>query len=188
MQKFISESWLVLVMGICFAMLLAGAQLSLYGQIQVNQVKARDDAIRQVVPNVDTIEKVEDLPAEAKAEIFRCLAADGSFSGWAVSAGGTGFVDKIGLVVGLSPDLLKITGVKVIDNLETPGLGNKIEGPWADQFSGMDAAQKIRLTKSLTGAPDEVEAITGATYSSMYVTEIVNDVCARVRPLLAELR
>ena len=45
MKKFIDESWLVLLMGICFAILLAFTQTSLQGRIDENRVRALNEAI-----------------------------------------------------------------------------------------------------------------------------------------------
>jgi electron transport complex protein RnfG len=74
----------------------------------------------------------------------------------------------------------------VIENVETPGLGNKIEGPeWAGQYEGLDARRAVKVEKRppISGQ-NEIQAITGATWSSRYVTEIVNEALARVRPEL----
>ena len=183
MKKFVEESWLVLVMGVVFACLLAGTQTSLSDRIKENEQRALNEAIAKVVPSADQTEKqsIDDN------DVFRCVDADGKLVGWAVDASGGGFVDKIRLVVGLSPDGSEITGLKVIANLETPGLGNKIEGKWAEQYNGLDATRPCSVVKRARSADDnEIQAITGATYSSDYVTNIVNDVLDRIRPRLGQ--
>ncbi|UCG33792.1 MAG: FMN-binding protein [Phycisphaerales bacterium] len=185
MKKFVDESWLVLVMGVVFACLLAGTQTSLEARILENQARALNEAIAEVVPVVDTMET---LTVDGNT-VYKCLDKEGNLAGWAVDAVGTGFVDKIRLVAGLSPDGSRVTGIKVIEDLETPGLGNKIEGEWADQYKGLDASRKIEAIKGEANRDNnEVQAITGATYSSTYVTDIVNDVIERVRPMLEEHR
>ena len=185
MKRFVNESWLVLVMGVVFACLLAGAQTSLEARIRENHDRALNDAIAEVVPDEATMET---LTVDGNT-VYKCLDKDGNLAGWAVDAMGTGFMDKIRLVTGLSPDGSRITGIKVIEDLETPGLGNKIEGPWAYQYKGLDASRKIEVVKGKANHNNnEIEAITGATYSSTYVTDIVNDVIERIRPQLAEHR
>jgi len=84
------------------------------------------------------------------------------------------------LVVGLAPDGSEIFGIKVVEHLETPGLGNKIESPWADQFKGKAATAKLKVEKRPPAAANEIQAITGATWSSRYVTDIVNDVIKKM--------
>ncbi len=186
MRKFIRESWLLVTLGVVFTALLAGTQLSMSAQIKENQGKALSEAIAEVVPDLAS---TESLGAVAGYDVFKCLAADGSLAGWAVQAGGTGFVDKIVLVFGLNAAADRITGLKVIENVETPGLGNKIEGPWADQYKGKDASRTLTVEKR-PPVPDrnEIQAITGATWSSRYVTDIVNLALEKVRPELAKHR
>lgn len=185
MKKFVDESWLVLTMGVIFACLLAGTQTSLSERIKENRQRALNEAIAEVVPELDHTESLE---VDGNV-VFKCLDANETLTGWAVDASGGGFVDKIRLVVGLSPDGGTITGLKVIGNLETPGLGNKIEGEWAGQYTGMDATRDFKVVKGeRSEADNEISAITGATYSSAYVTDIINDVINRVRPMLDEYR
>ena len=185
MKKFVAESWLVVTMGVVFACLLAGTQITLSERISVNKQRALNQAVAEVVPN---LERSEELEIDGN-RVFKCFDANDELTGWAVQASGTGFVDKITLVVGLSADGPEITGLKVIEDLETPGLGNKIEGEWAYQYQGLDATRGLTVVKgSRSAANNEIQAITGATYSSTYVTDIVNDVLVRIRPKLAEHR
>ena len=190
MKKFIDESWLVLLMGICFAILLAFTQTSLQGRIDENRIRALNEAIAEVVPGVQTKQELE-LDGNT---VYKCLGDDGNLVGWAVDASGTGFIDKIRVVVGLSPDGDTITGIKAVEHLETPGLGNKIDTKdklnfYPLQYAGKPAAEPFELVgKGQVKEAYHVEAITGATYSSQYVMEIVNDVITRIRPRLAEQR
>lgn len=187
MKKFIEESWLVVSMGIVFACLLAGTQTSLSDRIEANKVRALNEAIGEVVPDLDPDTPPEELTIDGN-QVFKCLKADGSLAGWAVRADGGGFIDKITLVAGLSPAGGKVLGIKVIEHVETPGLGNKIEGPWADQYQGKSTSVELKVEKRPPSAPNEIQAITGTTWSSRYVTDIVNDVITRIRPKLDEHR
>lgn len=191
MKKFVEESWLVLLMGIIFAGLLAGTQKSLQAKIDDNKRAAFNNAIQEVVASVREIQKVEgDFGG---FDLYKCKDENGRISGWAVDASGPGFIDKIRLVVGLSVDGTKITGMKVVENIETPGLGNKIDSAvdpiWHKQYIGLDATRKIAVQKRppVEGA-NEVQAITGATYSSAYVTDIVNLIIEKVQPKLKDYR
>jgi electron transport complex protein RnfG len=182
-KKFVDESWLVLVMGVVFACLLAGTQSSLSDRIQENRAKALNEAVAEVVP---TVTQKEELEIDGN-QVFKCFDAGGNLSGWAVKAQGPGFIDKIVLVVGLGPQGDMITGIKVIEDLETPGLGNKIEGEWAEQYQGLDAMRPVKRVKGTRDKENnEISAITGATYSSDYTTDIVNDVLTRIRPKLLD--
>lgn len=185
MKKFVDESWLVLVMGIVFAVLLAGTQTSLDDRIAENRKRALEDAIREVAPGTVQMPQAQ---FDEKTTVFKCLDGDGQQVGWTVRATGIGFIDKITLVVGLDPAGERVLGVKVIEDLETPGLGNKIRGEWIGQYRGLSATEPATVIKQepAEGA-NEIKAITGATYSSNYVTDIVNRVTSEVRPRLSEL-
>lgn len=190
MTKFINESWLVLALGVVFALLLAGTQTQLAGQISRNQQKALNEAIAEVVPDAAGSEELLDSAGQPVAKghrVFKCSNAGGEHVGWAIQASGTGFVDKITLVFGVSVDGGKITGLKVIENVETPGLGNKIAtDEWAGQYKNLDAGRKLEVQKGPADASrNEIQAITGATWSSVYVTDIANKALEAVRPLLS---
>lgn len=191
MRKFVAESWLILLLGLVFAVLLAGAQTSLQPTIRVNQQKALNEAVGTVVPG--TV-KTEILPVTGyDREVFRCLDGDGKLIGWAIDAAGMGFADKIRAVVGLSADAETITGLKVIENVETPGLGNKVAGEprsesdkvWADQYKGLSAGMETTVVKRTpVKGKNEVQAVTGATISSKAVADLANKAIQRVRPEL----
>jgi RnfABCDGE-type electron transport complex G subunit len=120
--------------------------------------------------------------------VFRCSGQGDETVGYAVVAEGPGFVDKIRLVTGLNSDLSEITGIKVIENVETPGLGNKIEkNKFADQYIGMTLETEIKVKKGgAVNDNNEIDAITGATWSSKYVTAIVNEVRTEAVPVIRE--
>lgn len=190
MKKFIDESWLVLMMGVVFAALLAGTQTAMMPRIRANEAEELNRAIAQVVPAMDPDQTPEATEVAGKPT-YRCLAADGSLAGWAVEAEGGGFIDKIKLVVGLSPDGREIFGMKVVSHLETPGLGNKIDTKGEEnfyplQYVGKSTEAELKLTKGEPAQPYEIQAITGATYSSQYVMDIVNAVIKEVVPNLPQ--
>lgn len=186
MRKFVEESWMILVLGVVFALLLGVAQTGLAPQIGANQSQALNAAIGQVVPDVASTELVE-IEGYDRA-VHRCVSKDGRPVGWAVDAIGMGFADKIRVVIGLTPDGARICGLKVIENVETPGLGNKIaDDEWAGQHRGLDASNAVSVVKRPpTAGRNEIQAVTGATISSKAVADIVNSALERVRPKLME--
>ncbi len=188
MKKFINESWLVVMMGLVFGCLLAGAQTMFAPQIKINVARAFNEAVQKVVPDLDPEKKPEKLEIDGN-DVYRCLKSDGTLAGWAVDATGGGFVDKIRIVVGVSPNGGEILGINVVSHIETPGLGNKIDTKgtanfYPLQYPGKSTAVTLELTKLTPSKPNEIQAITGATYSSEYTMDIVNDVLARIVPLL----
>ena len=165
--------------------MLATAESTLGPKIAQNKRAELERAVYAVVPDVKSYDELE----VGVNKVFKCFNADGELSGWALPAEGFGFQDKIKLVVGLSPDGSKITGLKVVDNKETPGLGNKIEDDeWTGQYKALDALREVVVVKTQRDIElNEVQAITGATISSKAVTRIANAIIVAMRPKLAEL-
>lgn len=190
MKKFVSESWLVVMLGVVFAALLAGTQTGLMPLIEKNEKAEVQQAIVEVVPAMDPESKPEELDDIAGCKVWRCVSEDGALAGWAVKAEGNGFIDKIYVIVGLSADGSTITGIKVVKDSETPGLGNKIQtkgnaNPYPLQYAGRTTQQPLTLVKEGMRTNDtQIEAITAATYSSQYTLDIVNEVVAKVVPEL----
>ncbi len=81
-----------------------------------------------------------------------------------------GFGGKIELIIGLLMDGT-ITGYKVIQQNETPGLGTKIaENKFSKQFVGLNThSNSFELSKN----GGEIDALTGATISSNAVVDAV---------------
>lgn len=95
---------------------------------------------------------------------------------------GTGFWDRITGIIVLSPDLSKIMNIQFLDQKETPGLGARIEEGWfTDQFKGVLVAWDQPVDKRIIvgrapgpGAKNRVDAITGATQTSLALMRFLN--------------
>ncbi len=112
--------------------------------------------------------------------------AAGNRIGVAVTAQEPGFQEELSLMIGFDPESGSLTGIKVLGQKETPGLGDKIEtdSTFGNQFPGR--VVPLRRVKARSGGDrSEVQTITGATISSRAVIRIVNNAVARWRPLLA---
>ena len=99
--------------------------------------------------------------------IFEGLDDNGNVMGLAYVAEGAGFQGKIRLMVGLDLALKQITGYKVLEHQETPGLGARIDE---------DGFKKQFFQKFWTDAfklKEDIIPITGATISSKVVTDLM---------------
>ena len=95
--------------------------------------------------------------------------------------------DKIELLVGFDPGMDTITGLFVLDQKETPGLGNKIITPkWRGQFIGRQLATPLAAVKGGAQKAHEIDAITGATISSKSVVNIINTAAVDLRAPLGD--
>lgn len=106
--------------------------------------------------------------------------------GVAVVAGAPGFADVITVMIGFDPGSGVLTGIKILGQKETPGLGDKIEldPAFRQQFEGARAPLSAVRGRS-GGDRSQVATITGATISSRAIVRIVNDAVSRWQPLVA---
>jgi electron transport complex protein RnfG len=186
MRRFLSDSWLVLVLGTVFSVTLAAAQTALAPRIEANRQAALASAVLEVVPGaVRYTERRFGLRSA-----YECFDAEGRPLGWAIPASDFGFQDRIDVVIGLSFGGRSILGLSVVEDKETPGLGNRIEeDAWRAQYAGLDARQAITVVnRPRRDESREVQAISGATISSQAVTRMVNDATRELGPQLREGR
>ncbi len=105
--------------------------------------------------------------------------------------GGMGFWDRIEAVLVMTPDLRQVVNLQFLDQHETPGLGARIEEPWfTEQFQGLepdwDAPRERRIVIGASPNPsaaNRVDAITGATQTSMALMRFLNAELAQIRSL-----
>jgi len=135
--------------------------------IEMSNLKKKMDAISDVVPgfNNNPNDEMYRLPTGDgdSLEIYPAKK-DGSVIGYAVNTySEKGFSGHIGLMAGFKPDGT-IINISVLDQKETPGLGNKMsDPPFIDQFRDKNPDNFTLKVKKDGGA---VDAITAATISS----------------------
>ncbi len=83
----------------------------------------------------------------------------------------------ISLFICVGPDLETIKGIEVLDHTETPGLGGRMtEEGFKRQFVGKKLKPKLSLVRGRESVgPNEVHAITGASYTSKGIEKIINE-------------
>lgn len=80
--------------------------------------------------------------------------------------------DGLDLLVAMNGDG-SVKGVAVVSISETPGLGTKVDNAdFLGRFEG--AENEVTIVKKAPSAENEIEAVTGATYSSKGVANAVN--------------
>lgn len=157
-------------------------------QAAVKEVLGEPPTVRTVFVYKDQL--TDPLPAGVDStgldRVYLGLAADGTPRGFAITAGEPGFADVISLIFGYEPASGKVLGMKVLEEKETPGLGDKIEkdSAFVNGFEGvLSPIQGIKRTVAKTDA-HQVDMITGATISSRAVITIINHRLEKVGPLL----
>lgn len=184
-NNYIGQGWLILLLAIVFGGTLALVQMKLGPMIEQNKKADTMTQIPGLVPGAISGEgqQLGDVLA------YKALADDGKQVGWVAYGKGGGYSADIELLVGLDMDLSKITGIYVLSQQETPGLGNKIiDAPFRDQFKGKTTTKPLSVTKNNDAGPDnqKIDALTGATVSSKAVTHIVEEAIAALKAELAK--
>ncbi len=196
------QAWLVLVLAVGFGVSLSGVQLVLGPIIESNKLNETLEKVPELVlgnflaAKMASEEQIlEILPRQVvvsqpdRAKFYSVYEAryQGDLKGWVVKTKGQGYADTIELLLGLSPDFRSITGLFVLEQKETPGLGNKIiTDAWRSQFVDAPANRSLVVIKTGASRPGEIDAVTGATITSKSVTAMVNAAIADLRiPLTA---
>lgn len=77
-------------------------------------------------------------------------------------------------MLGIEYPSARISGVKILQQNETPGLGAKCTEPaFIDQFLGKDLSHDLTVSKNAS-QPQEIQAITASTITSKTVVKGIN--------------
>ena len=179
-----------LVVTLGFAGLLSGLIIvSVYEAtlptITAYKAKVLKEAVFKVLPGVSSMQRLTYRDGRMTAAtgeeeedlVFGGYAADGQLIGYAVPNAGPGFQDTIRLLYGYLPQERKVVGMEILQSRETPGLGDKIykDAAFVANFEKLSIDPEIiTVKKGRKSAPNEVDAITGATISSKAVVQIIN--------------
>jgi len=89
---------------------------------------------------------------------------------------GPGVWGAISGIISLNPDLRTIRNIRILHQEETPGLGGRIaESDYLKQFKNKDAVPRLVFTPpGKARANNEIDTITGATYSSKALEKLLN--------------
>jgi electron transport complex protein RnfG len=124
--------------------------------------------------------------ASAADRVYLGYDAVGQPVGFAITAAEPGFQDVIRLIFGYEASSGVVLGMEVLENKETPGLGDKIvkDASFVAEFEGARAPLLGVKAGAGEGDSGEVDMITGATISSRAVIAIINHRLERLDPLL----
>ncbi|HGJ64733.1 TPA: RnfABCDGE type electron transport complex subunit G [bacterium] len=106
--------------------------------------------------------------------------------GIAFKSNSEGYSGSIKIMIGIDKNE-KILGIEIIEHHETPGLGSKIENTqFKDHFKGKIAENSQDRNLSIIKGRNakynwEIEALTGATISSIGVVNAINDGMSKFR-------
>lgn len=120
--------------------------------------------------------------------LFVGYDANGKRVGYAITGAEAGFADVVSVIFGYDTQSKQLLGMKVVDNKETPGLGDKIvkDTMFVNEFRSAAPPLKGVKIGAAKGGREEIDMITGATISSRVVISIINNKLKQVEPMLRQ--
>lgn len=127
------------------------------------------------------------VQVELDGEIYPVFftRAEGEVTGLAVEAAGHGgYAGDIVLMIGLDRRSGEMLGVEIVAHGETPGVGAQVEkAAFREQWRGLPATEAT----ALRGQGGQIDAITGATFSSNAMVEGTNQVTRLIKARETEI-
>lgn len=116
-------------------------------------------------------------------EVLRVKDGGGNVIGYVASVTSKdAYKNQLTVAIGMALDGT-VQNVVVLEHEETPGLGSKAaEEPFITQFTGKNA-ESFTAVKDGASADNEIDAVSGATFSTNAVTNAVNEALASMRAI-----
>lgn len=131
---------------------------------EAEAVKMKNKAMQDIVPQATSFKEMKGHEGWFAAQ------KDDKTIAYIVPSENSGYGGSIKMIVGLTPEGKVIT-YKILKHNETPGLGDKASKPqFIKQFEGKEY-EALRVVKVPT--QDNIQALTGATITSIAVTNAV---------------
>jgi electron transport complex protein RnfG len=131
--------------------------------IEANRLQKKLAMIEAVLPPFDNKPDQDSIRLtnpKGEAVDFYIAKKDGKPTGVAFQSTAQGYSSRIVIMIGLTPEG-KIYGLRILDQSETPGLGNKIsKDTFTQQFINKDLSSSRWDVKKLKGDFDQVTAAT----------------------------
>lgn len=161
-----------IIVSVCLAFTFSVTKAKIDERAEIDSANAR----REVLAEVDNFEKLEGIKSEKGTvyikEVYEGFK-DGKQTGYVFTVVSKGYGGEIEVIIGIDSSR-KVTGVKLGNNNETPGLGSKAkDAPFINQFDNLAPKEALEVVKGKKSKAGEIEAISGATITSRAVTEAV---------------
>jgi len=190
---FMQQSWLLLLASFLFGLMIAVADSAWKPKVEANKTAKIKNLMKGLINAASFDIAVKDANIQSskglvKTDIYKALDDKGNVLGFEYIASGSGFGDKIELIVAVDANCEKYLGYQVLSSNETPGFGDKIKTDgFRKQFINAPAVE-FALTK--VGKPEnidnEIVAISGATVTSTAMINIFNKSLVSVKDALSQ--
>lgn len=169
----------LLIISAVAALLLAFTNSVTADTIAKRSEQANAEARKLVLESAQDFEEVKDVKTDNSkgvevSEIYEAKDASGNVVGYTLKVLPSGYGGTIELMVGIDSAKGQVSGINVVSNSETAGLGAKSTDPeFSDQYKGKPL-EELSVLKNGTPGDTEIKAISGATITSTAVTNGVD--------------
>ena len=169
----------LLIISAVAALLLALTNSVTASTIAQRNEQANAEARKLVLESAQDFEEVKDVKIDNSkgvkvSEIYEAKDASGNTVGYTLKVLPSGYGGTIELMVGIDSAKGQVSGINVVSNSETAGLGAKSTDPeFSDQYKGKPL-EELSVLKNGTPGDTEIKAISGATITSTAVTNGVD--------------
>ena len=169
----------LLIISAVAALLLALTNSVTASTIAQRNEQANAEARKLVLESAQDFEEVKDVKTDNSkgvkvSEIYEAKDASGNTVGYTLKVLPSGYGGTIELMVGIDSANGQVSGINVVSNSETAGLGAKSTDPeFSDQYKGKPL-EELSVLKNGTPGDTEIKAISGATITSTAVTNGVD--------------
>lgn len=169
----------LLIISAVAALLLALTNSVTASTIAQRNEQANAEARKLVLESAQDFEQVKDVKTDNSkgvevSEIYEAKDVSGNTVGYTLKVLPSGYGGTIELMVGIDSAKGQVSGINVVSNSETAGLGAKSTDPeFSDQYKGKPL-EELSVLKNGTPGDTEIKAISGATITSTAVTNGVD--------------
>ena len=169
----------LLIISAVAALLLALTNSVTASTIAQRNEQANAEARKLVLESAQDFEEVKDVKTDNSkgvkvSEIYEAKDASGNTVGYTLKVLPSGYGGTIELMVGIDSAKGQVSGINVVSNSETAGLGAKATNPeFSEQYKGKPL-EELSVLKNGTPGDTEIKAISGATITSTAVTNGVD--------------
>jgi len=118
-----------------------------------------------------------DLPGNETAIVYRVFAEEAPVAALFAVTARDGYAGSIRILVGVGIDGT-VTGVRIVEHRETPGLGDRIDqsrSDWVYQFDGRSLGSPVEANWLLEVDGGEFDQLTGASVTPRAVIKAIRD-------------
>ena len=179
MKSMMKDAAILFVITLIAGLLLGTVYQITKDPIAAQKIKKKNEACKEVFKDavefksIELSESGENTAAEVNA-VYEAFTENGSLAGYVLEVTThEGYNGDIQFTMGIRMDGT-VNGISLLSIAETPGLGMKAEEILKPQFADKNAEQ-FSYTKTGATAPEQIDAISGATITTNALVNGVNE-------------